>query len=297
MSDLSRLPSLNALRAFSATGEHLNMRAAASELHVTPSALSHQICGLEKQLGTKLFIRNRQGLTLTATGKGLHPQIAAAFSRLSEAVRAIRPVPHPGTLTVSMLSTFALRWFIPRLHRFQQNYPDVEIRISTSIELVDFDQEDVDCAIRSGQGAWPGTHTLRLLDEQFTPVCSPSLLTGNSQLAHPVDLSCHTLLHSKRRPGDWEEWLCSERLENLQPRQNLQFETRNFAITAAVRGLGIAIIDPLLVQEELKDGRLIQPFPQTISTPSAYYLVWSANHRESTNLTNFRRWLTEESGL
>jgi len=295
MSNASRIPSLNALRAFAVAGEHLNLRAAAADLFVTPSALSHQIRSLEKQLGIKLFIRSRQGLKLTATGKILHPQVSAAFTRLSEAVRSIKTQHHPGAITVSMLSTFAMRWFIPRLYRFQQKNPDIKVRVSTSIKLVDFAQEDVDCAIRSGQGSWPGTHAMRLLDEQFTPVCSPSLPTGDAPLHQPSDLSRHTLLHSRLRPGDWQAWLSAVGLADLKPCRDQEFETRNFAIAAAIRGLGVAIIDPLLVQEDLKDRRLIRPFTHTLPTTSAYYLVWPANRGESEELSAFRTWLIEEA--
>jgi len=291
----SRIPSLNALRAFAVAGAHLNLRAAAAELFVTPSALSHQIRSLEEQLGIKLFVRNPQGLTLTTIGKTLHPQVAAAFTQLNDAVRAIKPQQRPGTITVSMLSTFAMRWFIPRLYRFQQKKPDIKVRISTSIELVNFEQEDVDCAIRSGQGSWPGTHALRLLDEQFTPVCSPSLPTGGTPLNQPSDLAMHTLLHSRLRPEDWQTWLSAEGLADLKPRHDQEFETRNFAIAAAIRGLGVAIIDPLLVQEELKDKRLIQPFAHTLPTTSAYYLVWPTTRGESKELAAFRIWLTREA--
>jgi len=297
MSDRVRLPSLNALRAFEAAGRHLSLRAAAEELFVTPSALSHQIRGLEEQLGVKLFVRQRHGLELTQSGKQLLPELTAGFSRLVEAVAALRPIHHPGILTVSMLSTFAMRWFIPRLHRFQQRFPHIEVRISTSIELVDFEQEGVDCAIRSGQGDWPHTASLRLLDEQFAPVCSPSLITAGRELAQPADLAHYTLLHSNQRPDDWRTWLSSEGLPELVGAQQLHFETRNFAIAAAVRGLGVAIIDPLLVQEELKDGRLIQPFTHTVPTRSAYYLVWSGRRKDTPELAAFRQWLVEEAAV
>jgi len=295
MSERVRLPSLNALRAFESVGRHLSLRAAAGELCVTPSALSHQIRGLEEQLNVKLFVRLRHGLALTPVGKSLLPQLSSAFTQLSEAIAGIRPLRHPGILTVSMLSTFAMRWFIPRLHRFQRQHPQIEVRMSTSIELVDFEQEDVDCAIRSGHGEWVNTRSLRLLDEQFSPVCSPTLITAERPLDHPSDLASHTLLHSKLRPGDWQAWLSAEGLPDLRGAQQLQFETRNFAIAAAIRGLGIAIIDPLLVQEELKDGRLVQPFTHTMPTRSAYYLVWSDRRKDTAELSAFRQWLIEEA--
>lgn len=253
-------------------------------------------CGpLKRRVGTGICVRLHHGLELTQSGNQLLPELTAAFTRLVEAVAALRPRHHPGILTVSMLSTFAMRWFIPRLHRFQQRFPHIEVRISTSIELVDFEQEGVDCAIRSGQGVWPHTVSLRLLDEQFAPVCSPSLITTERELTQPLDLAQYTLLHSNQRPDDWRIWLSAEGLPDLVGAQQLHFETRNFAIAAAVRGLGVAIIDPLLVQEELKDGRLIQPFTHTVPTRSAYYLVWSERRKDTPELIAFRQWLIEEA--
>jgi len=289
-----RLPALNALRAFAVAGRHASLRAAAEELFVTPSALSHQIRGLEKQLGVQLFIRSQKGLQLSKHGRLLHPQVDGAFSQMVDALSEISPEEQSDTLTVSMLSTFAMRWFIPRLYRFQQRHPGIEVRISTSIELVDFTRDDIDCAIRSGQGTWLGTQTLNLFEEGFSPVCSPTLPTPDKPLQQPADLIHHTLLHSKMRPHDWREWLMAAGLKSFKPSHEQEFETRNFAIAAAIRGLGVAIIDPLLVQEELKDGRLIQPFDQTLPASRAYYLVWPKNRAETAKLTAFRSWLLEE---
>jgi len=293
--DIGRLPSLNALRAFAVAGKHLNLTAAAGELFVTPSALSHQIRSLEENLGQKLFVRARNGLQLTRAGQALLPPLLAAFQQISTAVGELTLQPRPNTVTVSMLSTFAMRWFIPRLFRFQQQHPDIEVRISTSIELVDFERDDFDCAIRSGQGIWPDTQAIRLFAERFTAVCSPSLASTEAPLGQPGDLAGHTLLHAKLRPDDWRIWLHAAKLEKLLPAHEQTFETRNFAIAAAIRGLGVAIIDPLLVEEELKDGRLIQPFPQTLATESAYFYVWSSRKEENPAAALFRQWLVGEA--
>lgn len=289
-----RLPSLNALRAFVAAGRNLNLKRAADELHVTPSALSHQIRALESELGIALFKRTGKGLELSDAGRLILPGISTAFDHIGETLTQLRPTSASNVLNVSMLSTFAMRWFIPRLYRFQQLHEEIEVRISTSIELVDFTRADMNCAIRSGRGIWPGTHALRLFDERFTPVCSPALPQGEPPLDSPADLASQTLLHSKLRPDDWRVWLAAAGLPDLNPAHELQFETRNFAIAGAIRGLGIAIIDPLLVQEELKDGRLIQPFSQTLPTSSAYYLVWPDWKNEPPKLAAFRAWLQEE---
>ncbi|MDX8408241.1 MAG: transcriptional regulator GcvA [Mariprofundaceae bacterium] len=295
MPDSARLPSLNALRTFTVVGRHLNLTHAAAELFVTPSALSHQIRSLEEQLGLTLFNRSRSGLSLTAAGQALLPAITSAFEQMRAAINDLSKASRPDVLTVSMLSTFAMRWFIPRLFRFKAQYPDIEVRISTSIELVNFEREDIDCAIRSGRGEWPGTHAIRLFAERFTPVCSPDLAHADMPLTAPEDLARHTLLHAKMRPDDWRIWLKAARLEHLTPAHEQTFETRNFVIAAAIRGLGVAIMDPVLVDEELKDGRLIQPFPQTLATESAYYFVWPDTHEEKPAAALFRQWLTGEA--
>jgi len=296
MSKAGKLPSLNALRTFTVVGRQLNLASAARELFVTPSALSHQIRGLEEQLGLKLFTRSRSGLTLTASGQELLPAMTSAFEQMSTAINDLtKKTSRPDVLTVSMLSTFAMRWFIPRLFRFKERYPDIEVRISTSIELVDFEREDIDCAIRSGQGEWPGTHAIRLFAERFTPVCSPKLAHADMPLTTPEDLARHTLLHAKLRPDDWRIWLKAARLDHLTPAHEQTFETRNFVIAAAIRGLGVAIMDPVLVDEELKDHRLIQPFPQTLATESAYYFVRPDSHDEKPAVALFRQWLTCEA--
>ncbi len=296
MTDATRLPSLNALRAFAVAARHLNLTAAAKELFVTPSALSHQIRNLEQHLGVSLFHRTRQGLRLTQEGEVILPGIREAFDLIGGALSRLHTPKTANILHVSMLSTFAMRWFIPRLFRFQQRHPDIEVRISTSIELADLDRGDIDCALRSGQGNWPGTKADRLFAEHFTPVCSPSLLSSETPLNNPADLKDHTLLHAKLRPDDWRDWLIAAGLPDMEPRQIQMFETRNFAIAAAIRGLGVAIIDPALVTEELKDGRLVQPFPQTLPTESAYYFVCPDREGEKPALALFRQWLLDEAG-
>ena len=296
MSDNARLPSLNALRAFAVAATHLNLAEAAKELFVTPSALSHQIRNLEQHLGVSLFHRTRRGLRLTDAGETILPGIREAFDLIGDSLSRLHAPKASNILHVSMLSTFAMRWFIPRLFRFQQRHPDIEVRISTSIELADLERGDIDCAIRSGRGHWLGIKADRLFAEHFTPVCSPSLLGSETPLNKPADLKDHTLLHAKLRPDDWRIWLIAAGLPNLESRQIQMFETRNFAIAAAIRGLGVAIIDPALITEELKDSRLIQPFPQTLPTESAYYFVYPDRKQEKPALALFRQWLLDEAG-
>lgn len=284
-----KLPSLNALRAFAVVGTHLNLKAAANALFVTPSALSHQIRGLEESLNTKLFIRTNSGLQLTTAAESILPAIQQAFDLLADSVAQLQLKPEQQTLTVSMLSTFAMRWFIPRLYRFQQQHPDIEVRISTTVEPVDFSAGDYDCAIRSGHGLWPGLYVEKLFSEQLTPVCSPGLQIGAID-----DLAQHTWLHARLRPDDWRIWLGSADAVDVKPAHQQTFETRNFTIQAAIDGLGVAVIDSALVKDELQSGRLVQPFAQALPITSAYHLVWPESRSVSLELEAFRRWLARE---
>jgi len=293
--DFSRLPSLNSLRAFAIVGEHLSLTAAARELFVTPSALSHQIRSLESALGVRLFRRLRHGLVLTHDGEILLPGIRDAFIQIAATLELLKARQGPGTLTISMLSTFAMRWFIPRLARFQQSHPDIEVRIATSIELANFNTDGVDCAIRSGRGDWPGTRSIRLFSEKLTPVCSPNLATDDNPLKHVRDVARHTLLHAKLRPDDWHVWLHAVGQPGLTGAREQTFETRNFAIAAALKGVGIAIIDPSLVSEEILSGHLIQPFPQTLPGGNAYYLVYPDERSDDARIESLQRWLEQES--
>jgi LysR family glycine cleavage system transcriptional activator len=287
------LPPLNALRAFEAIGHYLSLARAADELCVTPSALSHQLGQLEQQLQVKLFIRTGRGLAFTEEGRVLHEEVTQCFGRLARTIDSIRPGKRRQTLTVSMLSTFAMRWFIPRLPDFQQRYPELDVRISTSIALADFQRDQVDCAVRFGIGNWPGVKADFLFREQLTPVCTPALA---KQLKQPADLLGLTLLHSKQRPDDWRVWLSAEGVSGGGTDSGLMFETRNFAIQAAESGLGVAVVDPALVEEALQSGRLVLPFKDVIPGPNGYYFVYSAGGAMEEKVARFREWLIGQVG-
>jgi len=282
------IPSLNALRAFVAAGRHGNLKHAASELFVTASALSHQIRNLEQSLDVQLFNRSKTGLSLTQAGELIYSDLADAFEQINQTLSKLNQQGQEELLNVSMLSTFAMRWFIPRLSGFQKQHPEIEVRISTSISQVDFERENMDCAIRSGRGKWPGLRAEYLFRETFTPVCNPKLAQS---LKSPNDLVYHTLLHARLRPDDWHVWLGAVGADQIQPEHEQMFETRNFAIQAAADGVGIAIVDPSLVAEEIRAGRLVVPFPQTLADESAYYLVYPEKNASLPRIQAFQRWL------
>jgi LysR family glycine cleavage system transcriptional activator len=295
MNELTSLPPLNALRAFAAVGRHLSLAAAAAELHVTPSARSHQIRTLEQRLGVSLFARETRGLALTEAGRTILPGVQEAFAALARTMELLAPGEAEHSLHISMLSTFAMRWFIPRLARFQQAHPETEVRIATAVGLVDFTRGDFDCAIRFGDGHWQGLHADLLFPEQLVPVCSPSLPTKENPLATPADLKHHTLLHAQLRSDDWRLWLHAAGIDDADAEHGPVFETRNFAIQAAIDGLGVAVVDPHLVAEELKSGRLIQPFAELPISRGAYYLVYPDRIAGAERFKAFRAWLLSEA--
>ena len=289
----SQLP-LNALRAFEAAGRLLSFTAAAEELHVTVSAVSHQVRLLESRLKTTLFRRTNRGLVLSVDGQLLLPDVQKAFDQIAQAMARFEAGPSADALTVSMLSTFAMRWFIPRLPRFQALHPEIEIRMSTSVKPVNLEREGIDGAIRYGAGNWPGLEATRLFAERLAPVCHPKLLEGGKPLRAPADLRHHRLLHAQLRPDDWRIWLHAAGVGDLDSPAGTVFETRNFAISAASEGLGIAIVEPSLVAEELASGRLVQPFATTISLEGAYFFVCLPQAATLPRIRRFRSWLLSE---
>lgn len=291
MSSLRRLPPLTSLRSFEAAGRHLSFTAAAEELGVTLSAVGHQVRQLEEHLGLALFHRTGRGLVLSAEGQLLLPGIQRGFEQFVQAVARLDAERDTGAITISMLSTFAMRWFIPRLTRFQALHPAIDVRISTTMRLVELEREGIDCAIRFGVGPWPGLVATRLFSERLTPVCQPSLA---ARLARPADLAGHRLLHSQNRLDHWERWLRSVGVTDIDAAAGPVFETRSFAIQAALQGLGVAVMDPSFVADEIAAGRLVRPFADEVIVDGAYWLVSPEHLADAPKLAALRAWLVEE---
>jgi LysR family glycine cleavage system transcriptional activator len=290
----SRLPPLNALRAFEATARLLTLSAAAAELNVTPSAISHQIKTLEESLGVLLFRRANRSLILTADGRALLPGLSDAFRRIAAAVRELETNQRQGVLTVSMLETLAMHWFMPRLSKFQAAHRDIEVRISTTTRMVDFEREDIDLAIRHGAGDWPGLAADFLFPLEILPVCSPGLATAAAPLKTPADLARHILLHATARAGDWPDWLNSAGVGGLVAARALTFEKTNFALVAAMKGIGVAITDRHIVTDDLESGRLIAPFDHVLGLDTGYYLAYPVERETHPKTRLFRDWLLRE---
>jgi LysR family glycine cleavage system transcriptional activator len=292
-----RLPSLNGLRAFEAAARHLSFTKAAAELNVTQTAVSHQIRRLEAQLGLRLFTRRNRNLALTGAALDYLPAVRAAFEDLRGATERILRPQHEGVLTVSMLPTLAAKWLVQRLAAFQEAHPGIEVRIATATRAVDFRREEVDVAIRYGNGRWPGLRAVWLMAEEIFPVCSPALLRGERPLREPADLAGQTLLHVNLYTDEWSDWLTAAGLlPSLAPglaQRGLTFDLNLMALQAALDGLGVALGRTAFVEADIAAGRLVAPFDIRVPAKSAFYVVAPEATADSPKIALFRDWLVE----
>ncbi len=289
-----RLPPLNALRAFEAAARHLSFTRAAAELNVTQAAISHQVKALEERLGITLFRRLNRALLLTDSGQAYLPAVRDAFDRLAEATDRLYAQEARGTLTVSVLPSFAAKWLVPRLGRFRDAYPEIDVRVAPSVHLTDFSREDVDLALRYGRGTWPGMRIDRLMTEDICPVCSPRLLEGPKPLRTPADLAHHTLLHDEDH-GSWRMWLAAAGVDDVDPTHGTVFTDSGMVVQAAVEGQGVALARSALAAADLAEGRLVAPFDVVLPAAFAYYVVCPEATASRPKIVAFREWVLGEA--
>ncbi|HSV84520.1 MAG TPA: LysR substrate-binding domain-containing protein [Ramlibacter sp.] len=283
---------MNSLRAFQVIGNHLSLSRAAEELHLTSSALSHQLLALEDRLGKKLFRRHGRGLEFTEAGRALHEKVNDCLDQLDDALRTAAGEEEQ-RLIVSTTPTFGARELLPRLHRLQSLELSTEIRISISAPT--FDRNGVDCAIAYGTGTWPDLSSDFLFEENLILVCSPQAIQKEA-LSTFSDISKHQLLQAKYRPQDWQLWLAAVGAAFPGNARVLTLHNRELVIEAAESGLGLAVVDEHMVSRELKSGRLVQPWDERVKGQGGYYIIYPHAAKQSRNVMAFRDWLLEEFG-
>lgn len=276
---------LNALRAFEASARHLSFTRAGLELSVTQAAVSAQVKNLEDRLGTPLFRRLPRGLALTDEGLALLPVLSDSFDRIGAVLGQFEGGRFHEALTVAAVGTFAVGWLLPRLPAFHRDHPFVDLRLLTNNNRVDLAGEGLDFAIRFGDGAWHGTHADPLMEAPLSPVCAPSLA---SRLRAPADLGGQALLRSYR-VDEWARWFAAAGLAAPLVRGPV-FDSSLTMAAAAVQGAGVALLPSSMVLAELRDERLVQPFPIEVVT-GRYWLTRLKSRPVSAAMRDFRHWL------
>jgi len=290
-----RLPQLNALKAFEAAARHESFTRAAEELCVTQGAVSHQVKALEAELGLKLFNRERQRLVITEAGRAYLVVVRDAFDRIASGTERLLQRQSGGALTVSTSPNFAAKWLVHRMGRFAEAHPEIDLRVSASLQHVDFAREDIDLAIRHGDGTAPGLHVTRLCVEQLFPVCSPKLLGGRSPLCAPAELGRFQLLHVNDRQG-WSQWLDFASVTGVDPSRGPVLNQASMAIDAAVDGQGVALARTALAAWDLIGGRLVRPFAMAMPVAFAYWIVCPRATAKLPKIAAFSDWLLAEAG-
>ena len=296
----SRIPPLNALKAFEAAARRLNITRAAEELSVTPGAISQQIRILEQHAGAPLFHREGRQIALTELGAELYPLLHDGFDYLKRAGDLLYRPNRRHTLAISVPPSFAAKWLAPRIARFSAAHPEIEVWMSADMRLADVGGGRVDVAVRYGRGDYADVRSERLLNADVTPVCSPVLLAGAHPLRRPADLARHTLIHlrpselEEPRP-DWPAWLASRKMTQIDASSGPRFDQTALAIEAAAHGQGVALAPYAFVADDLASGRLIAPFADGALATALAYHVLTRRSGVSEPARAFVRWLKDET--
>lgn len=286
-----KLPPISTIRAFEAAARHQSFTRAAAELGMTQAAVSYQIRLLEDRVGSPLFVREARQVTLTSTGRKLAPKVTEALDLLGAAFVEVTARAR-FEITISALPTLASAWLVPRLTGFQSAHPDVRIKLHTSNEMVDFVRDDVDLVIRSGDGNFPGNDVFPLFPIEYTAVCTPEF-RDRERLTRPSDLLRVRRLGSA---GWWQRWLLENDAgsdDGSQMGLLLGVQAMDVAIT--LLGQGVAMVVPTFFADELRSGRLVQPFPHVVQDGRSYYLAYPQARRRSRKIQLFRDWTLAEA--
>lgn len=288
---------LQALRTFVEVGQRKSVKAAAQALHVTPGAVSQQIRVLEDRLGVVLLERERLGMRLTEAGASVFPRLREAFLQIDQAMHDLESTKARRSLTVSTVATFAASWLVPRLGRFKQLHPDIEIRVEATSELVDLRRDRVDVALRHGLGDYPGLEVLPLMAPVLTPVASPGFLKAHGAVIHEAgDCLSYPLLHDGDR-ADWPLWLKANGVaDDMRAERGSAFDDDFLLIRAAEAGQGLALVPQAYAQEEIAAGRLIQVLDKPWPARFAYYAVTRPGAADRPEVRAFLDWIRDEAG-
>jgi LysR family transcriptional regulator, glycine cleavage system transcriptional activator len=289
------LPPLQALRVFEAVARLASFRRAGEELLITQSAVSHQIRELERNLGTKLFVRKARSIELTPQGEHYFETVMRAFDLIRSGTINVRRTAKREQVRVSLLPSFAANWLVPRLERFGEAHPEIDLVLDPTLRLADLAADEADVAIRYGDGSWGGSENRLLMIERLTPVISPALLERGPGLSEPRDILNHTLL-LPARPYDWEVWADANAVD-LRAARTIKLSDYNVVLQAALDGHGVAIGRLLLIADRIRSGALVQPCNVVTSPRVGHWLVLPKGLQPTAATTAFVEWLVSEAAI
>ena len=288
-------PSIHELLAFEAVSRHLSIAQAADELCVTPSAVSRQISGLERFVGIRLLARHGRRFTLTHAGRLYLQRIQPALLALENATLDLIDGPQGGgTLSLASVPTFTTKWLIPRLSDFSRLHPGITLAFHWHVSGKQAQPIDVDVAIRYGNGVWPGVVSESITLRRFLLVGPPQGVDGVAPPRNPADLARQTVLQHQGEPSLWTEWAQIMQVPDLVPRPGPRFEHFGSLIRAVEAGMGYALVPVCLIEEELEQGRVAEPFPSAAILAQGHYLCYRPEQLESPVFEAFRSWILEE---
>ena len=298
---MHKIPPLNALRAFEATARHLSLTKAAAELNVTPGAVSHQLRGLEAMLRVKLFERGVRQIALTPAGKLLYPGIQRGFTQIADAVADLQQSANQRVLVVSTSPGLTSKWLVPRLYRFANAYPDIDVRISSSLQNANFTTDGVNVAVRNmpmGASSDASLVIERLAEITLVPVCSPRLVDLRA-LPTPHALAKMPLIHDdtlaeRVNIPTWMDWFAAAKVGKIDRRRGLHFDSPDHALNAATEGAGVLLAADLLAHDDLRSGRLVIPVPLALPSGRGYHLVCPKRERRRHAVDAFWTWIKSE---
>ncbi len=286
--------SLQNLNTFAAAAQALSFQDAAEALHVTPSAVSHQIRNLESMLGYPLFERLDKKIRLTSRGRQLFLEIREPLQQLHQASRNALRGAEDTTLALSVAPVFATRWLVPRLKRFRTLHPEVSLSVIATISLVDFRSDPFDAAIRLGDGNWPDTVSKRLFDKRIVAVCHPDLLARNGGRFDLAQITGQALIDNSFMPGLWQEWLGAAGVEIPTELSGLEVQGTAQVLEVVAAGDAIGLVDLSFISDEIESERLVLACDFMLCGGDGFYLTYPEAMAERTSLQLFERWILSQ---
>ncbi|MBL4772727.1 MAG: transcriptional regulator GcvA [Alcanivoracaceae bacterium] len=288
---MRRLPPLNAIRAFEATGRLGGVQRASEELYVTHGAVSRHVKQLENWLNVVLFDRSQRSLILNSAGEAYLKSITSALDLIQEGTNNIHRFKTTNILRISTTHSIATKWLMEKLPDFSHLNPDIEISLSIEQQITNISNNNIDIGLRMGKGPWPGLKCFPLMSDELIPVCSSHLLKKGEPIKLPQDLASYTLLHDQDPKTQWKQWFKSNNIEHIPHTKGPRFSSSDILLSAAMSGQGIALVNKTLAEQDISQGRLIQVLPHSIKLGKYYWLVTKISTQQSSKIINFIQWI------